>query len=192
VQIALAATPAPLRARFGEGLLQVFYCTATTPRHCEVADESYRPFTRAQLARRVDPGTTPGRAQVARPESLGAFERHGVRHVFEPRRITGWDPIGDYPSLAELGAMGVSLGEGGAAAHAAVAHDGDKLGGWGAWLFHDPAEPCCPRCRAPLREPLLQLRSGGACPYVWGDLGTAWLTTCANHPDVVAFFWECL
>jgi hypothetical protein len=38
---------------------------------------------------------------------------------------------------------------------------------------------------------LFQLDSRDQLPYSFGDMGCGHIFRCANHPDLLAFTWEC-
>lgn len=68
---------------------------------------------------------------------------------------------------------------------------GDKLGGWPARLqaSREEAFPCSV-CGADTVR-LYQLDARGPCEWNFGDLGRAWLSVCARHPEAPVYFWEC-
>lgn len=68
-------------------------------------------------------------------------------------------------------------------------HDGDKLGGWPAWV-QGVEYPKCIECGEPM-DMLFQIDSEDNVPYMFGDCGTAHVTQCPTHPDVVAMGWAC-
>jgi ankyrin repeat protein len=66
---------------------------------------------------------------------------------------------------------------------------GEKLGGWPAWV-QDPAYPDCPNGDHPMSRLLLQLDSGQAVPYRWGDNGVAYVLQCPRHLSAVTLVWQ--
>jgi hypothetical protein len=193
VQIDLAAAPGEL----GRGLLQAFYCCDPD---CEQECEGWSPFSAAHLVRIVAPGEA-GAVDVAR-------ETHHAA-----RAIVGWDAIEDGPPTQELGELGldfrydfktktvaircasvgldvpsVGLDEV-TAEQVSTAAAGDKLLGWPCWV-QGAEYPECPKCKARMRY-LVQLDSEDHLPIMWGDVGIAHITQCAEHPDVLTMGWAC-
>lgn len=174
--IQLAAADLPAEApRFGDGVLQLFYCASSEPL-CEVDCEAFAPFSKSVLARVVDP------ANAVEPSSR-------PDEPFPPRRIVGWERIDDYPSWSEVSedvelsdAEYEELG-------ATYPGSGDKLGGWPAWQ-QDEEYPECTECDQPMRY-LLQIDSDDNLPYQFGDIGTGHLAQCSDHPHILSFHWAC-
>ncbi|WP_428266753.1 DUF1963 domain-containing protein [Haliangium sp.] len=175
--VQLAAADLPTAAPgFGDGVLQLFYCTTRAPM-CEVQCEAYAPFAASVLARVVDPGT--GVAPATAPD-----------HPPPPRRIVGWTAVDDYPCWEELESSGITLddaeieelGE-------TYPRPGDKLWGWPAWV-QSVEYPACSKCGRAMRY-LLQIDSEDNLPYMFGDAGTGHLSQCHEHPEVMSFHWAC-
>lgn len=181
VQLNLASLPLAEQQRLGDrGLLQLFYCTSSDPL-CEVQCEAYFPFARSVTARRIDDPSAPANTAAQGPaEPLAA------------RRIEGWEAIDDdVPGWEELYQMGHQLSpeEEEALDKAERPANGDKLGGWPAWV-QGVEYPSCPQCDARM-ELVLQIDSEDNLPYMFGDMGAGHLTCCPNHPDVLTFAWAC-
>ena len=179
VQIDLAAVPEATRT----GLLQVFYCTNNEP-HCEVDTEAFLPGAgKSKLVRVID--ATTATAVVPRPALLAK------RVEASPLEIVGWEPLQDGPSgdeleevyrksLAQLGVE--DLWEG-------LPQPGDKLGGYPSWA-QGVEYPKCADCKKRMDTQLLQLASNAAAGWQWGDLGTAYVVSCAKHPARVELIWQ--
>ncbi len=86
LQLDLSMIPMQVRDQFGDGLLQLFYCTS--------CDGGWEPFSRVSLVRIVTP-------------SEFAFSG-GIDHVeFAPKLITGWEPLEDHPDASDHDALGL-------------------------------------------------------------------------------------
>lgn len=196
LQLDLQSIPEPARQRLGRGLLQVFYCENND---CEQECDGWSPFSEAH------------RVQV-----VNATEGHMAApagHPFPAKEITGWKPVDDYPSAAELRELGLdfdydfdantvrircpSIGldsppvgihdlEAETVANALM---GDKLLGWPHWI-QGVEYPECPTCKARM-EYVFQIDSENNLPLMWGDAGTAHVTRCPKHPEVLALGWAC-
>lgn len=64
-----------------------------------------------------------------------------------------------------------------------------KFGGWPAWV-QGADRPPCPKCSRGV-EALFQIDSNDLVDFMWGDVGVAHLFQCGEHPDELAFTWEC-
>jgi uncharacterized protein YwqG len=161
---------------FGEGMLQLFYCTSSNP-VCEVDCEAYAPHAQSVLARLID--THGAVAPAARHQGIS-----------RARRITGWESIADYPNGEELDALGVeleddeidSVGE-------QFPRDGDKLGGWPLWI-QGVEYPECTECGEQMAN-ILQLDSEDNVPHMFGDAGVGHLSQCSKPRNVMSFHWAC-
>ncbi|WP_405617429.1 ankyrin repeat domain-containing protein [Streptomyces sp. NBC_01508] len=164
-QVDLARIPPTARARFGPGLLQVFFCTACNP-HRTSHDE-----------RRVRIIDTAGTATVtAAPD--------GAR-VLPLLPVMGWGPaVKDYP-YREAQESELPTEEKDVLFE--LNRQGHKLGGWPNWV-QDPEYPRCPQGDHLMDGMLLQINSGPA--HRWGDNGAAYVLRCPEHPDRVAFLWQ--
>jgi hypothetical protein len=195
LQLDLASVPTALDRRFGEGLLQLFYCTE--------CDGGFEAFARSH------------RVRVLRGAAAPATAVPGEVELFPVRAIVGWEEMADLPDPAEhedleIGysydfaariarvdcpEVGLSaelpFDEGGdaLAETVATAATGDKLAGWPSWV-QNVEYPTCPRCQERMRY-VFQLDSEDNVPYMWGDAGTGHITQCPQHLDVVTFTWAC-
>jgi len=161
-----------------EGILQLFYCTNSEPQ-CEVDCEAYFPFSKASLVRIVEPG------------AFEQFETSPVENAFPARSIEGWELELDLPNWEELSMMGVELTdqESDLLADSNTPTQGDKLGGWPAWI-QGVEYPNCPKCNEAMFH-VFQIDSENNLPYMFGDVGVGHVTRCRQHPDVLAFGWAC-
>lgn len=174
--VQLASRELPAQApRFGDGLLQVFYCTSQAP-FCAGDCKAFEPYSDCVLVRVLDPesGETPSEVP---------------KETFPARRITGWKPDTDYPTWDELECHGVELSSSIAdALRQTYPQQGDKLGGWPAWI-QGVQYPSCARCDESMSL-LVQLDSEDNLPILFGDAGTGHVFQCASHRDVLSFHWS--
>lgn len=192
VQLDLDATPGDL----GPGLLQAFYCADPD---CELACEGWSPFADMHLVRLVEKKD----GVLARTRSTD----------HPPRAIASWDPKGDLPSPEDHGELGLAMKYDFATKTVAIrcasvgldeaavgiddltaeqiadAESGDKLLGWPRWV-QGAEYPTCPRCESRMRY-LFQLGSEDHLPVMWGDAGTAHVSQCQTHRDVLTIAWAC-
>jgi hypothetical protein len=198
LQLNLSELPRELDGRFGQGLLQFFYCRHTTSSG-DCPCDGFEPFAECHLVRVVRPDTS-----VDGPEIPA-----GVADL-TPRTIIGWDRIDDYPRWCEFEPFGltshhsndyreewVECPEIGLVSERFKPGDlsfldrcdgSDKLSGWPCWI-QDIEYPNCPTCRRPMQ--LVFQHTGDAIPFVFGDMGIGHITQCPEHKDVVAFGWAC-
>ena len=177
LQLNTSDLPEALRGAYGEGLIQLFYCTSVDP-HCEIETEAWFPFSASVVARQVVP--------EGEPEQIQGDT------TFPPQRIVGWTPIEDVPNGEEArDPLGVDLSqeEEEGLWDAGLPRAGDKLGGWPAWV-QGVEYPTCPRCGTQMQL-VFQLDSECHLPFMFGDMGIGHLTQCPQHTDVLAFGWAC-
>jgi hypothetical protein len=195
VQLDLGELPGELDGRFGEDILQLFYCVDDD---CP-GDGAWEAFSDvASLVRVVPP--TGGLAPASEPDP-----------AFRPLAITGWEPFDDAPDPEDHELAGLSAAydfalrtvtlrcpEVGLQATLALddlgveeiaqAAGGDKLAGWPSWVqFRD--YPHCPTCGRTMRV-VFQLDSEDHVPFMFGDTGVGHITQCPTHPTTVAFAWS--
>jgi hypothetical protein len=185
LQLDLGDLPATVRGEYGEGLIQLFYCTSQDPL-CEVDCEAFFPFAESVVARLVQPGE----GEVSDAGSEGA-DAQGPEAPFPARHVVGWEEREDYPHPYEAEDAGVVLTdeEWDAQYEGGVPLTGDKLAGWPAWV-QGVEYPTCPECGEPMRL-VFQIDSEDNLPYTFGDVGTGHLTQCPRHKGVLAFGWAC-
>ena len=189
VQINLDTIPAPYKGKFGDGLVQLFYCTSGDP-HCESECENWFYNETAMLVRLVKPAGAAGSPATS-----------PVAEAFPPKVITGWvagDP--ELPEQTEIwDVLGLDImdpknepwedyieeNE-----NDFLAESGEKLGGWPAWV-QGMEYPACRRCGKAM-ELVFQLGCGEEnIPYSFGDAGIGHITQCPDHKDILAFGWAC-
>lgn len=177
----------------GEGILQLFYCSTD-----DGACETWWPFSGTHLVRLL---TAPS-AVVAHPLNL---------RPMRPRAVTGWTELVDYPHPEEHPSLGLTydydfqrkrvsvsapsfgievrdLGFD-AAETIGDAVQGDKLGGWPAWV-QSVEYPACTVCGREMAL-VFQLDSENNVDHMFGDAGCGHITQCREHPEVLAFGWAC-
>ncbi|MCG8393551.1 MAG: DUF1963 domain-containing protein [Pseudomonadales bacterium] len=180
VQLDSQDLPDDARSPFGDGVLQVFYCT-NMEEECEVLGQAHLPFSEVTLTR-----------VIARPEANG-FEALAmpIPDAFEEQSLTGWIPLNDFPDQKEMAAINDDLPEGTLAllhAHRPAPRPGDKLLGWPHWV--DKAHyPSCHCCRKPMQF-VMQLDSTDSLPFCFGDYGCAYVFQCEQHPNIMTLTWE--
>jgi len=160
------------------GILQLFYCTSSDPQ-CDVDAEAFFPFSKAHLARIVENG--PGED----------IRKSPVDDAFPGRSIVGWSAVIDVPNWEEAEHIGVEFvgDEADKLANTNVPADGEKLGGWPAWI-QGVEYPSCPKCNQKM-EFLFQVDSEKNVPFMLGDAGIGHITRCKTHPDILTFGWAC-
>jgi Domain of unknown function (DUF1963) len=176
LQLNLEALPEELGGELGSGLLQMFYCVSR--RDCPIRGEGrLDPFSPYQLLRRVCP--SPG----GPPSTPPTFDLE-----LPARRITGWEPVEDYPDRTEWPDFGIEADDDEADALSTLGYQPrqeDKLLGWPSW----PQYVNYPNCRVCGRQlwQVFQLESHQNLWYVFGDDGNGHITCCPDHPDELAF-----
>ncbi len=183
LQLSIATLPEGAQALLGlnTGMLQMFYCTV-----CEAEGESWAPFAPSHLLRIIDDRI--GAEAPALPEE---FHTRGETY-FPAKTITGWAPFEDFPNLEEdidLPELSDEEFDAYYVSEPYLNADGDKLGGWPAWVQSEEY-PQCPECDTRMHA-IYQLDSNDGVPWMWGDVGIGHITQCAKHRHVLAFGWAC-
>lgn len=151
-----------------DGILQVFYCTSTSP-PCEVKTEAW--------------AAGPGKSKLVRVVR-GSDNSHCAK--------IGWSGFADVP-MADDTTVEKKLPS--IARKAELEDDwpapftGDKIGGYPAWA-QDAEYPDCPHCKAPATDLVMQLASEGISGVQFGDMGTAYVFRCKKHPTVLDLIWQ--
>jgi hypothetical protein len=170
--------PSEMAHRFS-GLLQVFLCV-TNGYSTGTCARGYEGFSSASMLRLCE---SVGQPRYQRPPFEDAF----IEGVIE-----SWQRRADLPSLQEVQALGIKLsdrqetlmidpGE-------RFAGPGEKLGGWPDWP-QNVEYVACPRCKQRM-DVIFQFGDHGTLPHCFMDGGTAWVSQCAKHPDVLALTWN--
>ncbi len=177
LQLDLTTIPTELTGQFGQGLIQLFYCTSSKPL-CEDDCESYFGKPKAMCVRLV-----PGGAQHGSPSTSP------VAKAFGPARIVSWEALpGEHPVHCELAELGVDTA-GLEDEPPGMAKPGDKVGGWPHWI-QGVEYGTCAKCSKPMRL-VYQIDSEDILPYMFGDAGCGHLSQCAEHKDQLHFGWAC-
>lgn len=180
LQLNSADLPAAAGKPFGDGVLQLLYCTS-----CDDPD----PFSNAHLARILP--LSPDLRLESRPDVPND-------PTFPAAAIIGWEgggpPAGDLPNNEELHELKINLSREQEDALYDTDEDrppidGDKLLGWPDWV-QGVDYPNCPRCNTRMQF-LFQIDSEDNIPYMFGDCGVGHLFICPTHRDVLAFGWSC-
>lgn len=204
LQLNLDDLPGEYAGRFGDGLLQLFYCVG----ECEVqGPEAWAPFDHKTKAVRIVPAGAAG--AIAAPRDVG-LEANA-------QAITGWTPRSECCNNEEAAEYGVAVDyERERLGHKTrfrcdalkidtgwIGHTdedrlnleifnpsgGDKLGGWPQWI-QGLEYPNCTECGARMQL-VFQIDSEDHVPFMFGDVGTGHITQCPTHKHVVTFGWAC-
>lgn len=179
LQLNLAQLPEAVRAEYGQGLLQLFYCT-NAEAQCDVECEAFFPFSRSVVVRLVAPEGEPDAAPA--PE---------IEDAFPPRLIVGWRETDDYPNWEESASLGIELAESESddMRERGYPRAGDKLAGWPNWV-QGVEYPDCPTCGETMRL-VFQIDADDNLPFEFGDIGCSHVTQCPTHKEQLAFGWAC-
>jgi hypothetical protein len=185
LQLDVTTLPSDVRLQYGyrgEGLIQFFNCTSGTPL-CEVDTEAFfggeGPKPKSKLLRLVR--TTGDGAVSAVPE---------MQNPIEPKSITGWTALDDYPShVEETGVenarevrenveetLGIDWYD--------ASRGGDKLAGWPQWI-QDVEYPSCKKCDAEMNRFVYQIASDATTNASFCGDGVAYVCQCPEHPDCI-------
>ncbi|WP_300523539.1 DUF1963 domain-containing protein [Alcanivorax sp.] len=180
VQLDSGDLPADAGQPFGDGVLQVFYCT-NMEEECEVFCQAHLPFSEASLSRVIPRDQTQG--FDALPVT--------IPDAFPEQSLTGWSRHNDFPDQQETVAINDDLPDGTLAllhAHRPAPRAGDKLLGWPHWV-QNVDYPTCPCCQKNMNF-VMQLDSTDTLPFWFGDYGCAYVFQCENHPEVMTMTWS--
>lgn len=180
VQLDSQDLPADARSPFGDGVLQVFYCT-NSEEECEVLGQAHLPFSDATLTRVIPRDQTDG--FDALPVT--------IPDAFAERSLTGWVRMNDFPGAQEADSLADRMPSGALAllhSHRPAPRPGDKLLGWPHWV-QQASYPLCPCCHGSM-DFVLQLDSTDTLPFWFGDHGCAYVFRCQNHPELMTLTWE--
>jgi uncharacterized protein YwqG len=178
LQLNLAELPEPIQGNFGQGLLQLFYCTSEAPL-CECDCEAWAPFSASTVVRVIQP------VGAASDRDLPSIENY-----FPPKTIVDWQVTDDFPNSEEQEVLGIQVTESEQPAlENTYPRSGDKLAGYPLWI-QGIEYPHCPVCGETMRL-VFQLDSEDNLPVMFGDVGCGHITQCATHLDQVAFAWAC-
>jgi uncharacterized protein YwqG len=170
--------PGEMADRF-EGLLQVFLCV-TDGYSSGTCALGYEGFSKAAMLRLCTP-VGPSRYQY--PPFDDAF----IEGVIE-----SWQPRVDLPSTQELAALGIDLSDEQLTlmldSTERLVASGDKLGGWPNWQ-QNVEYISCSRCKRRM-DVIFQFDTDYTLPHSFMDGGTAWVSQCRDHPDVLALNWN--
>lgn len=210
-QLNLQDIPERLSEKFGKGMLQLFYCTneveidhehptnlAMTMTNLVTGDvryvehrrcESGEAFSQGQLVRIIQVGEVPAEFEVPKTGENMSKLHEGE---FSPKTIISWQEIDDYPSWEDTGSLGIDLSpeDAGFMQDIGMYPQGDKLAGYPGWVQYNEC-PDCPVCNRKMEQLIFQLESDDNIPFLWGDVGTAYILQCEEHKEQVAFLWQC-
>lgn len=165
---------------FGDGYLQVFYCT-NWEKECEMECDAFLPFAKSTLVRVLDADITPKRS----------IKRSPVKNQFPEKEIIGWTVKEDYPDREELETVGYTLTD----EQVDLLRERyyplpqDKLLGWPFWI-QGIEYPDCPQCGQKMVL-VFQIDSEDNLPYMFGDMGCSYITQCKTHQDQITIAWAC-
>jgi hypothetical protein len=170
--------PADMAHRFS-GLLQVFLCV-TDGHGTGTCALGYEAFSSAAMLR------------LCEPEGPSRYQRPPFQDAFIEGVIESWQRRTDFPALQEVQALAIELSDGQERLmidHSALfSGPGEKLGGWPDWP-QNVEYVACPRCKRRM-DVIFQFGDPGTLPHCFMDGGTAWVSQCAEHSDVLALTWN--
>lgn len=166
---------------FGEGYLQVFYCTNATE-ECDIECEAYFPFSNSTLVRVL------GFNESYDTDTITSE----VKDQLPQKTITSWLEKIDYPSEQEFDDLEINLTDDQsdfALDNQISALPKDKLLGWPLWI-QGPEYPDCPICDERM-DYVLQIDSEDNLDFMFGDSGCSHITQCKTHRDQLTIAWAC-
>jgi hypothetical protein len=187
IQINLRELPPDVGGRFGEGMIQFFYCKR---RDCVEDCGGKLPPDEMSAVRLVDLDAR------GRP----GFRPEGPEDLVPAELVVDWKKQIDYhPDRGELEDLGIEFtdeerdlfdGWG-------LNETGDKLAGWPAWI-QGPESIVCRSCGQHMRH-AFQFEPHVHLNYSFGqeffdrpvDSGCGWLFQCPEHKGQLAFTWQC-
>ena len=163
---------------WGDGLLQIFYCTNGEPM-CEVDCQAWGPYSKSTVLRIIAPG-----------HNASEYSESPVPKPFRPRQILGWLEKDDFPNWEELKEYAVEITEDEQEKLSeSYPVQGEKLWGWPLWV-QGIEYPNCPKCDTRMQL-LFQVDSNQNIPYDFGDVGVGHICHCPEHRTELAFGWAC-
>jgi uncharacterized protein YwqG len=214
-QINLQEIPTELNDGFGNGILQLFYCTNEAQiehdfehpettwserspdgnikyiqhKSCEIECFSSQPFSLGQLVRIVQIEGIPAEFDIPPTGECTSMIREGE---FPPKLIVNWREIDNYPDGAEIEIHKVNLSPNDLDFFYDIDkfQEADQLAGWARWV-QDKECPDCPVCKVKMEQLVFQLSSDSNLPFLWGDAGIGYIFQCSDHKSQVAFLWQC-
>ncbi|MCP3677665.1 MAG: hypothetical protein GY721_08805, partial [Deltaproteobacteria bacterium] len=188
LQLDLQELPEELGGRYGDGMIQFFYCRN---RQCMMEDKVIpEGLSQVSLVRLVDISIH------GRPVTI----KEGLDEPLAVSRIRGWKKQIDYhPDLDDIQELGIEITdeEHDLLADWGLLESGDKLAGWPNWIQYPEHMPCgeCGRTM----EFLYQLEPHVNLGYSFGqeyhdyvvEEGCSWLFQCREHKAQLAFTWQC-
>jgi uncharacterized protein YwqG len=182
---------------FGDGILQLFYCSS---RKCDLnTDCPHYPINPRQLVRIIDRDNITSDVTVPdMPEDLPVpLKKEAIENnVFKPRSIVGWEEIDDYANFIDRKSMGFYLNdynddfEIDEDEEYNLAHDlcypENKLLGWPDWSNYQDMLPC-KTCGKKMKNLVFQI--GGYDDVSWADGSITVVLQCSEHLDQVISMW---
>jgi uncharacterized protein YjbI with pentapeptide repeats/uncharacterized protein YwqG len=105
LQLNLEQLPQALERKFGNGLLQMFYCTSDA--ECDIDNEGWSAFSSCQFLRIVQADEK--RESVVIPEIQSESSSKLRKGQFPPKLIVEWQKVNDYPDWLEAELHGGSI-----------------------------------------------------------------------------------
>ncbi len=172
--------PESVKSTFGEGLLQIFYCT-NYENECEINCEAFFPFSKSTLVRVVNYTS----------DVISIIEDSPVKEAFSEKEIVGWVSKEDYPNWEEVENLGCTLSDEQSdyLCDQEYPLPKDKLLGWPCWV-QGVEYPDCTECGKPMKL-VFQIDSEDNLPYMFGDVGCSHVTQCEEHQNILAIAWAC-
>ncbi len=183
---------------FGNGILQLFYCSSY---ECDVhSDHPARfPFNPRVLVRIIDRDLVT--SEVIEPKMTDPFHYDWKieDNFFRARFIVDWEEIDDYANFIERERLEFYLNdydddfEIDDDEEYNLAHDlsypKDKLSGWPDWCNGKELVEC-PSCQREMNF-IFQLASEDNLPYCWGDVDNEFIFQCPEHREQITYIWGC-
>ncbi|MEQ3635234.1 DUF1963 domain-containing protein [Alcanivorax sp.] len=180
VQLDSLDLPVEARSAFGDGVLQVFYCT-NAEEDCEVLGHAHLPFSDATLVRVIP------RQQAKGFDALPV----NIPDAFIEQSLTGWQWTADFPDRQEPVANNedVPVGMGDLLqSHHYAPRSGDKFLGWPHWVG-EASYPLCSCCNKTMKF-ILQMGSADTLPFWFGNSGYAYVFQCETNYQMLTMSWE--
>jgi len=178
--------PNDLKSIFGDGLLQLFYCTENDG-FCPKSDDQYSAFSASHCVRLINIDYL-HKEIFSAPSPQEEFVVFCLKE-FECKLISGWKEEKDFPSQSECFDLGIDDDIYENIEESMMVKSGEKLSGWPLWV-QDLEYPSCPICNKRM-EFIFQVDSEVNIKFMFGDVGCGQITQCTNHKEVLAFGWAC-
>lgn len=180
IQLDSRELPEQANRAFGEGYLQVFYCTNDIE-ECDIECEAYLPFAKSTLVRVIE---------FDESYSTDVITSE-IKDELPQKTITDWVTKVDYPSTREFEDLDIIMTED---QEDFIDENGftlanDKLLGWPLWV-QGLEYPDCPICSERM-DYIFQIDSEDNLDFMFGDSGCSHITQCQTHKNQLTIAWAC-